>query len=389
MAKSAKGIKAKTHDRVFGKIHGGRLIYNTCWEDPRADRGMLKLDASSKVVMITSAGCNALDYLLDGPEVIHCVDVNPRQNALLELKRQLIRRGDFADLFKFFGKGHHKDAETIYGEIRPGLATYAREFWDKKLRYFSHPGVRGSFYYHGAAGSVAWVAMQLLKTKPKLRRRVHELLDAKTLEEQQAIYQKIEPDLWGWFMKWLVDNPLTMALLGVPRPQISLIQRSHPGGLLGYVKDKLEHVLTQVPIQDNYFWRVYLTGSYTRDCCPNYLKEENFDKLRMGLHKIQCHNDSVSAFLADNPGQYTHYVLLDHQDWLAYHDTMALREEWGRILENCVHGAKILARSAGTQLDFLPDAATAALRPLPEISAPFEAIDRVGTYGGLLLAEVL
>ena len=36
--------------------------------------------------MLTSAGCNALDYLLDGPAEIHAVDVNFRQNALLELK---------------------------------------------------------------------------------------------------------------------------------------------------------------------------------------------------------------------------------------------------------------------------------------------------------------
>jgi hypothetical protein len=38
------------------------------------------------VVMITSAGCNALDYVLDLPAEIHAVDVNSRQNALLQLK---------------------------------------------------------------------------------------------------------------------------------------------------------------------------------------------------------------------------------------------------------------------------------------------------------------
>ena len=32
--------------------------------------------------MITSGGCNALDYLLDEPRRIYAVDMNPRQNAL-------------------------------------------------------------------------------------------------------------------------------------------------------------------------------------------------------------------------------------------------------------------------------------------------------------------
>ena len=47
---------------------------------------MLGLNDESDVVMITSAGDNALDYLLDGPRQINCIDVNSRQNALLELK---------------------------------------------------------------------------------------------------------------------------------------------------------------------------------------------------------------------------------------------------------------------------------------------------------------
>jgi S-adenosylmethionine-diacylgycerolhomoserine-N-methlytransferase len=50
----------------------------------------MELDRHSSVVMITSAGCNALDYLLDDPARIHAIDVNFRQNALLELKQTLI-----------------------------------------------------------------------------------------------------------------------------------------------------------------------------------------------------------------------------------------------------------------------------------------------------------
>jgi Protein of unknown function (DUF3419) len=71
---------------LFKNIHANNLIYNTCWEDPRCDRALLELDAQSRVVMITSAGCNALDYALDRPAEIHCVDMNLRQNALLNLK---------------------------------------------------------------------------------------------------------------------------------------------------------------------------------------------------------------------------------------------------------------------------------------------------------------
>jgi len=144
-----------THDLIFHHVHGGQLIYNACWEDPRIDRQLLELRRDSRVVMITSAGCNALDYLLDGPAEIHAVDVNPRQNAVLELKCALIRRGEFADLFEFFGIGSHERYKAVYRAVRAGLSESARDFWDAKISYFDPRSLKKSFYYHGAAGVAA------------------------------------------------------------------------------------------------------------------------------------------------------------------------------------------------------------------------------------------
>ncbi|MDA0974378.1 MAG: DUF3419 family protein, partial [Planctomycetota bacterium] len=98
---------------MFSKVHGGALIYNCCWEDPRIDRALLGLDRDSRVVMITSAGCNALDNLLDDPAEIHAIDVNHRQNAVLELKLALLRAGSHEDLFELFGNGASPRARSI------------------------------------------------------------------------------------------------------------------------------------------------------------------------------------------------------------------------------------------------------------------------------------
>ena len=88
----------------FQQVHGKKLIYNTCWEDPRCDRKLLDLQSDSKVVMITSAGDNALDYLLDQPAEIHAVDMNYRQNALLDLKRSAFQQLDHKQFFQLFGQ---------------------------------------------------------------------------------------------------------------------------------------------------------------------------------------------------------------------------------------------------------------------------------------------
>jgi len=386
---AAKFLKA-TEDLIFHHVHGGQLIYNTCWEDPRIDRELMRLDGESRVVMITSAGCNALDYLLDGPAEIHAIDVNFRQNALLELKLAMIRRGDFADLFELFGIGSHTEHKRVYRTVRKELPEFAREFWDKKMTFFDPGGMKKTFYYHGTAGLAAWlVGSALFKAKPNIKNFAMCLLDADSVAQQAEVYELLERKLWGTLSNWLIRQRMVMTLLGVPRPQIKLIEDSYPGGLGPYVKDKLRHVMAELPAAENYFWRVYITGSYTMACCPNYLRKRNLPTLGASADRVRTHTCSITQFLQRNPGVYSHYVLLDHQDWLAWHDPEALREEWELILANSRPGTKILLRSAGLTLDFVPDDIRARLRFFPELTDRLHLTDRVGTYGSLSFAEVV
>jgi S-adenosylmethionine-diacylglycerol 3-amino-3-carboxypropyl transferase len=388
-AKAPTKLKA-AHDKLFQHVHGSNLIYNCAWEDPRIDRELMQLDAASSVVMITSAGCNSLDYLLDNPAQIHAIDVNHRQNALLELKMALIQRNEFDDLFEIFGIGSHMDYTAIYQSVRAQLSESAQGFWDRRIGFFNPKSLKKSFYYHGTSGVAAWVmGNALFRLRPNIKNFAVCLLDAKSLEEQSQAYELIEGEIWGKFTNWLIRQPALMTLLGVPRPQIKLIEDSYPGGLTGYVKDKLKHVMTELPIEDNYFWRVYITGSYTLNCCPNYLRSENQGVLRERMDRLKPYTGTVANFLRENPGCYSHYVLLDHQDWLAWNDPLALREEWDLILANSRPGTKILMRSAGLDLSFVPDEIRARLRFQPERTEAMHQLDRVGTYGSTHFAEVI
>ncbi len=388
-AKPARSLLKSAHDAVFRHVHGGQLIYNACWEDPRIDRELMHLRADSEVVMITSAGCNALDYLLDGPAAIHAVDVNRRQNALLALKLALLRRGEFTDLFEFFGLGSHERHRAVYRAVRPSLPEEAREFWDRKIAFFDPKALKRSFYYHGTAGDVAWLlGGALFRANPGTKKLALCLLDAETLAQQREIYAMLEPKIWGKLNSWLVRQRLLMTLLGVPGPQVRLIEQGYPGGLTAYVQDKLRHVMTALPVSENYFWRVYMTGSYTFGCCPNYLRRENFAPLVERADRVHLHTCTISDFLRRSPGRYSHFVLLDHQDWLAWHDPAALLEEWELIFANSRPGAKVLLRSAALDLSFVPESVCARLKFSPALTTRLHRTDRVGTYGSLHFAEI-
>ena len=85
------------------------------------------------------------------------------------------------------------------------------------------------------------------------------------------------------------------------------------------------------PLRDNYFWRVYVTGRYSRESCPEYLKRPNFLRLKAGLvDRVQSFDGTVTQCLAAATRPFDAFVLLDHMDWLARHQG-ALQDEWSRI----------------------------------------------------------
>jgi S-adenosylmethionine-diacylglycerol 3-amino-3-carboxypropyl transferase len=376
-------------DWIFKKVHTGNLVYNTCWEDPRCDRELLEFDQDSEIVMITSAGCNALDYLMDRPNRIHCIDMNPRQNALLQLKLKSFEQTDHHQLFKLFGKGVDKNIKKVYEkQLRPALPDFAQQYWDKNLNFFNGKGPRKSFYHYGTSGTFAWLAIKYLKSQKDLYRKIQQLFEAKDLEEQRQLYFKIEDSLMNKIVEWLLNRHITMCLLGVPRSQQELFVEKYDRGALGFIQECLRNVFTKLPIQENYFWKVYLDGHYSEECCPNYLKQENFDSFQEQIHKINTYNNTISGFLKANPGSYSHFILLDHQDWLASNDIPALREEWELILQNSRPGTRILLRSAASEVDFFPDFVLDALEFEKEETARTHQLDRVGTYASVYMGIV-
>ncbi|MEZ5044341.1 MAG: BtaA family protein [Saprospiraceae bacterium] len=381
--------KVQLKDWVFNQVHGKNLVYNTCWEDPRCDRQLLQLTPDSEVVMITSAGCNALDYLLDQPQKIHAIDVNPRQNALLELKKAVFKAGNYRDLFKLFGEGTHQGVDYLYQEkIRKYLPAFAQDYWDKNLAFFNGQGLRKSFYFYGTSGTFAWLAQLYFKARKNIYRQIDLLFQAQTLEEQRNLYEQIEPKLVNRSLRWMVNRHLSMCLIGVPRSQQALFVNEYKEGAAGFMLACLRHICTEVPIADNYFYHLYFYGYYTKDCCPSYLKETHFQPLRKTIDHLQTHTTTIANFLKENPGPYSHYVLLDHQDWLADHDVAALEEEWRLILANSRPGTRILLRSAAKNIDFFPSFVLERLDFEQQLTQRTHQEDRVGTYASVYLGIV-
>jgi S-adenosylmethionine-diacylglycerol 3-amino-3-carboxypropyl transferase len=341
--------------RIFRYVHEHNLVYASCWEDPRADLIGMRISETDRVLAITSAGCNALDYLLENPQHVYAVDINYRQNALLELKRAAIATLGWTDFFAIFGKGHHPGAKEIYHDtIRGQLAPEYQPYWDRQIGLFC--GSR-SFYFRTTSGYFAQLFRYYIDHILRVREPIERLLAATSVEEQIAIYERdLKHRFWGPWLGFALQRDSLLALSGIPPQQRRQVQRFEPN-IQAYMQRQAERVIYHLPIRENYFWRVYLTGEFTPEVCPRYLAAANFDQLKSKLIRLTSHTGSVQQFLDSHEVSISKFVLLDHMDWLTGSRAKELAEEWQAIWNNSTPDCRILWRSLGIESDYVDEVA--------------------------------
>jgi len=371
-------LKKTFYDRLSTKY----IIYNACNEDPRVDLELMPINSDATICMLCSAGCNALHYLLDNPAQIDCVDFNPCQIALADLKFTVIKSGSHTDLWHLFSMGNHPSIKSIYRErLRKQLLPISTLFWDRNLNFFRRGWIKKGFYYHSLSGSLP-ICADWIKKKDK--DAVVELFQINDLEKQREIFDRhLFPYLNGKFMRLLVS---AMFKTGLPSRQLDML---HDGAeqVHRFLLNRVKYVLTELPGSDNYFYYQYFFGNYQPDCCPEYLKPQNFATLQERIDRLHLHHTEFSAFLEQSNRTYTHFFLLDHLDWLV-HNPQKLSRQWHLILSRSLVGTKILVRSFLPGLDWLPEPFRQHLSVTENIE-PIVAKDRVGHYQQTYLLKVV
>ncbi|MBX2796423.1 MAG: BtaA family protein [Myxococcales bacterium] len=382
----------------FRFVHRHFIVFNSCFEDPRLDRRALRLGQGDRLAVITSAGCNALEYLLDGPDHVHAVDVNPLQNHLLELKIAAIRGLPHATFFQLFGEGRLDGFGEVYrAQLRAELSAPAQAFWDRRTHYFEGTRAFPTFYHRGATGLAAKLARAYLRSRGIPPQRIRALFDVDDPQERRQQFEALQPRLWTRLGRWAVEREPVLALLGYHGTQRRQILETH-GGVAGYLAELLARIFTKLPLHDNYFWWVYLAGSYTRDRCPAYLQERHFSLLQQRVDRISVHTGTLTSFLTQRPQPISAFVLLDHMDWLSTHDRAALAEEWSHITARSTDGARVLWRSIARSTDYVDDLQISRggermrlgdlLRYDEALAEALHPLDRTGIYQCLRIATL-
>jgi S-adenosylmethionine-diacylglycerol 3-amino-3-carboxypropyl transferase len=374
------------------------FVYNQIWEDPRVDSQALKLDRNSRVLTISSGGCNALNYLLEDPKSVTAVDLNRHHIYLLDLKLEALRHlPSYESFFQFFGAGRGANTGSDYLRyIAPHLGRDTRRFWEsntftgsllygERISFFRNAGL----YDHSRNGYFLHFFHHLARA---MGCRIEKIFEARNLEEQAALYSKhIDPFFDSFIIKFIGKLPVTLFGLGIPPQQYDELKRDleRDRTVIDIYRDRVRRLACDFPIDENYFaWQAFARKYDTKGlkAVPDYLKPDNYDHLKANADRLSTRIGSATDEIRNNPnGTFNRFVFLDAQDWM---DADAMNDLWSAIAEKAEPGSRIIFRTAGSDSPIetnLSDDLRARFVYEKELSQNLFKQDRSSIYGGFHL----
>ncbi|KAG2364762.1 hypothetical protein BDR07DRAFT_1607868 [Suillus spraguei] len=323
------------------------FIYSFTWEDPEVDMKYLNLGPEDSMLVITSAGDNALHYAIAAqPKRIHCVDMNPCQGHLLELKLAAVQALEYEDFFSMFGNGQHpKFRALLDSKIAPLLSSIAYQFWHINDDAFSK-----AFYLKGYSGWALRLA-RVIFSIAGVSKDVETLCNATSIAQQEQIWhEKLKPVLLNPVVIALLKSPIfCWNALGVPLNQRRMVLDE--GSMYEFVRDTLNPLPSTYSFKDGaYFYPLTLLGHYTPSSCPEYLTRSGFEALRANnaeaTEAFRLHTDSIYNVLRGlTSWSLTRAVIMDHLDWFSP-DSKDVDDEVDQFYRVLSPGGFVLWRSA-------------------------------------------
>jgi S-adenosylmethionine-diacylglycerol 3-amino-3-carboxypropyl transferase len=266
-------------EQIEGQVPLSKLIFTHNWEDPSIDERVLKISKGDTVFTITSGGCNTLGFLRFNPSAIYCVDINPAQNYLMELKKAAMHELDYKTFTEFLGLQECRNRIEIYDRLKLRLSREAVSFWNKHTHV-----IRKGLIMNGRYERFVKIAGAMLRILQG-GKRTRSFFELESLADQQAFYNnKWDNKKWRWIFETML-NKKRLAKRGLVSDYFHFDDGSSSFSESFY--RRAGHVMKDLPARDNYFLALYLTGKYLNDLAiPEYLKEKNFQLIKANTDRV-------------------------------------------------------------------------------------------------------
>ena len=277
----------------FAHIPLDRLRYGLVWEDHRTLYQALDLGAEDHALIITSAGCNALNALLAGPRQVTAIDLNPVQNQLLRLKAHVVAHHPPAVLRGLLGLAGPAAVAAATTALRATLPPDAYECWAAYLT--QHP--TGLLL----AGQLERYVTGFLPTLPAAwQARLRHLLTFDTVPAQLT-YFEAELNQPGFRTRFI--DYFDAANFSRGRDPRLFRYAADAGGATFF--GRLRRHLGRHLAQDNFFFRFLFFGpeNLPEELLPPCYQAANHARLRARLDRLRLVTGEATEFLLSEAGQ--------------------------------------------------------------------------------------
>lgn len=380
--------KQRLLDRAFALAFKG-LVYAQIWEDPVVDMEALAIEPGNRIATIASGGCNALSYLTADPAEIVAVDLNTAHVALNNLKRVAAQRlPDYESFRRFFAEADSVANIADYRTfIRPYLDETSRRYWEGRdlVGRRRINGFASGLYKRGLLGNFIGLAHLIARMH---RIDLKQFLDAKTIEEQRAIFdEKFAPFFDRKLIRWITDQRSSLFGLGIPPAQYDALADGKP--MADVLRGRLEKLACDFPLEENYFaWQAFGRGygKGKEAPLPPYLQAGHYAAVRSRAERVtMLHANMTDMLAANDAASFDRYIFLDAQDWMSDAQLTAL---WTEVTRTARPGARVLFRTAAEPTLLpgrLPDDLLRRWDYREDASLDYTRRDRSAIYGGVHL----
>ena len=372
----------KTTTEAATRADFSQIRYAQVWEDADILVEALDVQPTDTVVSIASAGDNALALLGAGAARVVALDLNPAQLACLELRVSAYRALSHGELLVLIGSrpGSPAEREKLYQRCRGGLSFSARMFWDRQTEAIAG-GIGGAGKFENY--------FRLFRTRmmPLIHRRktIEALLRGGPQTERERFYAE-RWNTWRWRLLFKVFfSRFIMGRLGRDPAFFKYVE----GSVAERILARTRHALTILDPAANPYLHWILTGTHGT-ALPWALREENFEKIRSRLDRLEWHELTLEAFLErERRSGATVCIdkvnLSDIFEYMSEANTEALLTQ----LADASRPGGRLAYWNMLAPRRRPESLARRLRPREDLAAPLFAQDKAFFYSAFVVEEVV
>ncbi len=278
----------------FYKVALDRLRYSLVWEDSRTLYGALSIQPTDHVLVVASAGCNALNALLKNPRHVTAIDLNPVQLQLLRLKLHVIRQHEHAVLRGLLGLAGPVAVAAAWQTVAPTLPAAEQAYW-------------AAFFEANPAGILlaghleSYVTGFLPTLAPAVQAHLRQLLEFDTVAAQAAYFEAELADsaFPAQFVAYFDEANLSKG-----RDPRLFRYAAESGGAAFYAR--LRDTLHTELKRDNFFLRFFFFGPENLPCAilPPCYQRRHHALLRQQLPKLTLVAGEAVDYLRSAAGQH-------------------------------------------------------------------------------------